>query len=62
MAVDNLPCEMPRDSSNDFGKDLIDKVIPHLLGEDTNKMIERATICKAGKLMPAFEYLADYIA
>ncbi|MCG3167837.1 MAG: hypothetical protein POELPBGB_03635 [Bacteroidia bacterium] len=62
MAVDNLPCELPRDSSNDFGKDLMDKVIPHLLGDDADKMIERATICKAGKLMPAFEYLSDYIA
>lgn len=62
MAVDNLPCELPRDSSNDFGKDLINKVMPHLLGDDSEKMIERATICKAGKLMPAFEYLADYIA
>jgi alanine dehydrogenase len=62
MAVDNLPCELPRDSSNDFGKDLIAKVMPHLLGDDTDKMIERATICKAGKLMPAFEYLSDYIA
>ena len=62
MAVDNLPCELPRDSSHDFGKDLIDKVMPHLLGDDADKMIERATICKAGKLMPAFEYLSDYIA
>lgn len=62
MAVDNLPCELPRDSSADFGKDLKEKVIPHLLGDDKDKMIERATICKAGKLMPEFEYLSDYIA
>lgn len=62
MAVDNLPCELPRDSSFDFGKDLIEKVIPLMLGEDKEKMIENATICKAGKLMPDFEYLADYIS
>lgn len=62
MAVDNLPCELPRDASRDFGKDLIEKVVPHLLGEDKYKMIEGATICKDGKLMPHFEYLADYIA
>lgn len=60
MAVDNLPCELPRDSSDDFGKDLIERVLPHLLGNDTDKVIERATICKQGKLMPAFEYLKDY--
>ncbi|MBN2518997.1 MAG: hypothetical protein JXB17_00710, partial [Bacteroidales bacterium] len=31
MAVDNLPAELPRDSSEDFGKDLIEKILPHLL-------------------------------
>jgi len=62
MAVDNLPCELPRDSSSDFGKDLTEKVMPHLLGDDHERMIERATICKAGKLMPDFEYLSDYVA
>jgi alanine dehydrogenase len=60
MAVDNLPCELPRDSSDDFGKDLEERVIPCLLNPDTDKVIERATICKQGKLMPAFDYLKDY--
>jgi saccharopine dehydrogenase (NAD+, L-lysine forming) len=60
MAVDNLPCELPRDSSDDFGKDLAERVLPHLLGDDNDKVIERATICKKGKLMPAFDYLHDY--
>lgn len=62
MAVDNLPCELPRDSSHDFGDDLIEKVMPHLLGNDNDGMIEKATICKNGKLMSDYEYLADYIA
>ena len=62
MAVDNLPCELPRDSSEGFGKDLIEKVIPHLLGNDSDKMIEGATISKVGKLMPHFEYLLDYVS
>lgn len=61
MAVDNLPCELPRDASYDFGKDLIEKVMPHLLRNDSEKMIENATLCKAGKLMPRFQYLSDYI-
>jgi len=60
MAVDNLPCELPRDSSDDFGKDLTERVIPHLLGDDKDKVIERATICKAGKLTEAYNYLKDY--
>lgn len=28
-AVDNLPCELPRDASEDFGNELIKNVIPH---------------------------------
>lgn len=60
MAVDNLPCELPRDASDDFGKDLTERVLPFIIGEDTDKVIERASICKDGKLMPAFEYLSDY--
>jgi hypothetical protein len=62
MAVDNLPCELPRDSSEGFGKELIEKVIPALMGNDPDGLIERASICKDGKLMPRFSYMADYIA
>jgi alanine dehydrogenase len=62
MAVDNLPCELPRDSSEDFGKELIDKVLPSLLKEDTDGLIERGSITKDGKLMPRFEYLTDYVS
>lgn len=61
MAVDNLPCELPRDASEDFGKELIDKVLPSLLGEDRDGLIERATIAENGQLKPAFGYLRDYV-
>lgn len=60
MAVDNLPCELPRDASEDFGKELMQRVFPYLLGEDKIKMIERATITKGGKLTPKYIYLEDY--
>jgi hypothetical protein len=62
MAVDNLPCELPREASEDFGKELIERVMPHLLVEDKEGMIERATIAKDGKLMPAYFYLSDYVS
>ncbi len=61
MAVDNLPCELPGDASEDFGSDLIKNVIPALLGEDINGVIKRATICANGKLTPNFGYLKDYV-
>ena len=61
MAIDNLPCELPRDASEGFGKHLMERVIPFLVGEDDG-LIERATIAKSGKLTERFEYLSDYIA
>ena len=61
MAVDNLPCELPRDSSEDFGKEFIDKILPVLIGEDKDNIISRATICKNGDLTTDFEYLRDYL-
>lgn len=60
MAVDNLPCELSRDASDGFGKELIDKILPVITGRDDTGMIERASICKDGKLMKRFEYLNDF--
>lgn len=61
MAVDNLPCELPKDASEEFGREFIDKVLPHLLNNDKEGVMERATICKNGNLTPDFEYLSDYV-
>lgn len=60
MAVDNLPCELPRDASDDFGKDLAERVLPFVLGQDVDAVIERASICKDGALCKGFAYLSDY--
>jgi hypothetical protein len=60
MAVDNLPCELPRDASDGFGKHLIERVLPSLIHEDKEGLIERATIAKDGKLMDRFSYLSEY--
>ena len=61
MAIDNLPCELPRDASEDFGKEFIAKILPNLLGEDKHNIIKRATICEEGNLTSNFEYLRDYL-
>jgi saccharopine dehydrogenase (NAD+, L-lysine forming) len=61
QAVDNLPCELPKDASLDFGVNLIDKVFPSLFGEDSDGIIERATITKNGKLAQRFSYLQDFV-
>jgi saccharopine dehydrogenase (NAD+, L-lysine-forming) len=62
MAVDNLPCELPRNASRDFGRQLLDQFFPHLLGGDGAGVVARATIASAGQLQPRYTYLADYVA
>ena len=61
MAVDNLPGELPRDASEDFGRMLMDSIIHALLAEDPHGIISRATILKNGKLTTRFSYLQDYL-
>jgi len=63
MAIDNLPCELPIDASEDFGNELIKEVFDALFIEDPSNMIERASQTNLnGELMPNFTYLEDYVA
>lgn len=61
MSVDNLPCELPRNASEDFGRELVDNVLPNLIGQDKDGVIERATITENGKLTKHYAYLQDYV-
>jgi saccharopine dehydrogenase (NAD+, L-lysine forming) len=61
MAVDNLPCELPRSASEEFGRDLIDRILRPLLTDDVDSIIERATVTQNGKLTEYFSYLEDYV-
>lgn len=60
MAVDNLPGELPRDASQDFGAQLIENILPLLINPDDKKIIERATIVRNGMLTDRYSYLKDY--
>lgn len=63
MAIDNLPCELPKDASEDFGNNLIDYVFPVLFGEDPYDIIDRATeTTRDGGLNSHFQYLSDYLS
>jgi hypothetical protein len=62
MAIDNLPCELPRSASEEFGRDLIDRILGPLLAGDATHIIERGTIAANGRLTDHFEYLSDYVA
>lgn len=62
MAVDNLPCELPIDASEDFGNELMKEVFPSLLLEDKDGIIERGTETTLdGQLTEGFKYLEDYV-
>lgn len=61
MAIDNLPCELPRDASESFGRQLLSNVFPSLAGQDSSGILARATITEEGKLRPAFAYLQDFV-
>ena len=61
MAVDNLPCELPKDASVSFGEMFIEHVLEPLLGNDPEDIIYRASETKDGKLTPHFAYLQDYL-
>ncbi len=61
MAVDNLPCELPKDASEGFGEQFLQHVIPAFFNNDADGVLERARITKNGKLTERFSYLQDYV-
>lgn len=61
MAVDNLPCELPRDASQGFGEMFTEHVIPAFFNGDKDGILERAQITRSGRLMPRFQYLEGYV-
>lgn len=61
MAVDNLPCELPKDASQGFGDMFLEHVIPAFFDGDKDGILQRAQITTAaGELTPKFEYLRGY--
>lgn len=62
MAVDNLPCELPLDASEDFGEELMKEVIPALMSGDPDGIIDRGTeTTNEGALNKHFTYLQAYL-
>jgi len=62
MAIDNLPSELPRDASTFFGRQLIENVLPELIGRgEDSPVLHRATIAQGGHLTAPYAYLSDYV-
>jgi hypothetical protein len=62
MAVDNLPCELPKDASEGFGETFVKHVIPAFFNNDEKGILKRARMTtENGKLTERFRYLQDYV-
>ncbi|MBE50149.1 MAG: alanine dehydrogenase [Flavobacteriales bacterium] len=61
MAVDNLPCELPRDSSVHFGDKFIKLILPLFNNINCDPIISSATICENGALTNNFDYLREFV-
>lgn len=61
MAVDNLPCELPKDASEGFGEMFLQHVIPAFFNGDKDGVLSRAKMTENGKLTKRFAYLQDYV-
>jgi len=60
MAIDNLPNELPRDASKDFGDMFINNVLAEFL-EPESEMLHKATIAINGNLNAPYKYLSNYL-
>jgi alpha-aminoadipic semialdehyde synthase len=69
MAVDNLPCELPKESSSDFGSGLMN-FVPEIAKCDFSREfadlqlsppVKKALILHNGKLTPDYDYLNKFL-
>lgn len=60
MAVDTCPNALAMDTSEYFGKMLIQHVFEPLLKGESSEVINRSMILKKGVLTPRFDYLTDF--
>ncbi len=61
MAVDNLPCELPKDASEGFGETFLEHVIPAFFNKDERGILKRAKMTENGELTNRYNYLQDYV-
>lgn len=61
MAVDNLPCELAKDASENFGDMFVANVIPALFDGDKEGVLHGAMMTKNGKLTENYNYLEGFL-
>jgi alpha-aminoadipic semialdehyde synthase len=69
MAIDNLPCEIPRESSQYFSSVLREMVVPLVHADwqvpfemlDLPPCLKRAVIVHRGRLTPDYQYIQQHL-
>ena len=62
MSVDNLPCELPKDASDGFGRMFYNQVMPAFFNNDEDGILKRARVTTSeGTLTERFSYLQNYV-
>lgn len=61
MAVDNLPCELPKDASEGFGEMFLRHVIPAFFNNDQDGILQRARMTCKGILTKRYSYLQNFV-
>lgn len=69
MAIDNLPCEFPKESSMEFAgkvRDFVYQIAAHGITDVTNHhalpdVIRNAVVTQNGRLTQQFKYLRNHI-
>jgi saccharopine dehydrogenase (NAD+, L-lysine-forming) len=62
MAVTNLPTEMPKNASTEFGSLFLEHIVPLLIDGDKDDILKRARITEDGQLTEQFSYLKGFIS
>lgn len=62
MAISNLPNQLPKDASHDFGEVMKQTILPAYLEDPEQHMFKDATITRNGDLTEPYQYLTSFLS
>ncbi len=62
MAISNLPNQLPKDASEDFGEVMKQTILPAYFEDPDQRMFRDATITSNGALTEPYQYLAPFVS